>query len=120
MDDISGEVVGPVGFFESGFGRAVLVGCVVGFVCTTSLTTLIVWLAGAGLAAAAAVGAFAGLWGGPGFGGMMGATLHASRRHSWLPDATATAPSASVSHLPSTGPAVSDRRAPVSSANPAA
>src|SRR5688572_17537765 len=116
MDDTGGEVVGPVGFFESGFGRAVLVGCVVGFVCTASLTTLIVWRAGAGLTAAAAVGAFTGFWGGPGFGGMMGATLHASRRHSWLPEATA--PSASVSHLPSAGSRIPDRDA--SPANPAA
>jgi hypothetical protein len=35
--------------------------------------------AGMGAAAALGVGAFTAFWGGPGFGGMMGAVLHYSR-----------------------------------------
>ena len=78
--DVDGAAVG---FFDGGFGRAVAAGTAIGFVCTFSVTMFLMWRTGSSLGTSAAVSAFTGFWGGPGFGGMMGATLHSSRRHSW-------------------------------------
>lgn len=60
-------------FGVPGIGRAFVVGALIGFVLTLGVTGGITLLAGAGLGPAIAVGVYAGLWGGPGFGGMLGA-----------------------------------------------
>jgi hypothetical protein len=61
-------------------------GILIGFVKGSILGGLVVFLvcaaiavaAGCGLGPAVGIGAFAAFWGGPGFGGMMGAVLHHS------------------------------------------
>ena len=60
-------------FGVAGLGRSFIVGSVIGFVLTFVVTGGITLLAGAGWGPALAVGVFAGAWGGPGFGGMLGA-----------------------------------------------
>ena len=62
-----------------GLGRAILMGSLIGFLVVLAIVCTIAVLAGYDAADALGVGAFAGLWGGPGFGGMMGATLAANR-----------------------------------------
>jgi hypothetical protein len=64
-----------------GIGHAVLRGSLIGFVIVATIAWLIAHVAGYSTWDAVGVAAFAGLWGGPGFGGMMGATLAASRAH---------------------------------------
>jgi hypothetical protein len=66
---------------ELGIGRAVLRGSLIGFAIVATIAWVIARFAGFDNVDALGVGAFAGLWGGPGFGGMMGATLAASRAH---------------------------------------
>ncbi len=62
-----------------GMGRALVVGSVIGFVLTMAVTSGITLLAGGGWGPAIVVGAFAGFWGGPGFGGMLAAVLCSDR-----------------------------------------
>ena len=62
-----------------GIGHAVLRGSLVGFVIVATIAWLVARVAGYTTTDAFGVAAFAGLWGGPGFGGMMGATLAANR-----------------------------------------
>ena len=62
-----------------GIGRAFIIGSAIGFVVIFATIALITRMAGADWAPAVAVGAFAALWGGPGFGGMLGLILSASR-----------------------------------------
>lgn len=62
-----------------GTGRAVVVGTLIGFVVVGLLCGGAALAFGASPAGAAAVAAFTGFWGGPGFGGMMGFVLHQSR-----------------------------------------
>ncbi len=57
-------------------GRAFLWGSLVGSVIVFAFCGGIALLAGMGAPAAAGIGLFTALWGGPGFGGMMGATLY--------------------------------------------
>ena len=64
-----------------GIGHAVLRGSLIGFAIVATIAWLVARLGGYSTADAFGVAAFAGLWGGPGFGGMMGATLAASRVH---------------------------------------
>ena len=64
---------------ESGLGEAFLKGSIVGFVVVFVLLGGVTLAAGMGVAAALAIGTFTAFWGGPGFGGMMGAVLHHSR-----------------------------------------
>lgn len=59
--------------------RAVVTGSAVGFVVVAAFTGLTALALGAGAAGAAAVAAFTGVWGGPGFGGMMGYVIHDAR-----------------------------------------
>jgi hypothetical protein len=66
---------------ELGLGRGILRGSLIGFVVVSTIVLVIALLAGYDAADALGIGAFAGLWGGPGFGGMMGATLAASHAH---------------------------------------
>lgn len=59
--------------------RSVIRGTVVGFFVVAGITGGASLAMGSGLAGALAVAGFTGLWGGPGFGGMMGFVLHQSR-----------------------------------------
>ena len=59
-------------------GRAFLWGSLVGSVLVFAFCGGIALLAGMGTPAAIGIGLFTALWGGPGFGGMMGATLYFS------------------------------------------
>jgi hypothetical protein len=64
---------------EAGLIAAFVKGSIVGFVAVFVLLGGMTLAAGMGIAAALEVGAFTAFWGGPGFGGMMGAVLHHSR-----------------------------------------
>jgi hypothetical protein len=66
---------------QLGLGHAILIGSLIGFVTVATVVVLIGLLAGWDARNAIGIGAFAGIWGGPGFGGMMGATLAGSRAH---------------------------------------
>ena len=57
-------------------GRAAVRGALAGFVVVFSVATAIGLNSGFNLAGSVGLGLFAGFWGGPGFGGMLGATLH--------------------------------------------
>jgi hypothetical protein len=61
------------------FGRATAIGAVIGCLVVLTIVTGIALAAGAGVVSALGVGAFAALWGGPGWGGMIGAVRHADR-----------------------------------------
>ena len=64
---------------EAGIGHAAVVGAIIGYCAVLTIVGGIVFAAGAGLGVALAVGAFVGIWGGPGWGGMIAAQLHADR-----------------------------------------
>lgn len=68
-----------VGEPEAGLGRAFVLGSVIGAVLVFVFFVVVLTAAGASLAAAVGVGLFTAFWGGPGFGGMMGAILHHTR-----------------------------------------
>ncbi|MGH8973307.1 MAG: hypothetical protein ACRD0C_08895 [Acidimicrobiia bacterium] len=72
---------GPLsaGATEAGIGRAAVVGALIGYVAVLTIVSGIVLAAGAGLGVALAVGAYVAMWGGPGWGGMIGAQRHADR-----------------------------------------
>ena len=74
---------------ESAALRGALIGTVVGFFVVAGFTVAIALNAGTSLVAAGGVGLFAGFWGGPGFGGMLGATLAATRHEERERDAAA-------------------------------
>ncbi len=60
-------------------GRAFVKGTVLGTVLVFLFCGGISLLAGLGIGAAIGIGAFTAFWGGPGFGGMMGATVYFSQ-----------------------------------------
>ena len=64
---------------EAGLGRAFVMGTVIGCVVVFLVLGGISLAVGLGVGPAIAIGAFTAFWGGPGFGGMMGAVLHHSR-----------------------------------------
>lgn len=64
---------------ERGLFRAFLAGSLIGFIGVFLVLGGITYGVGMGLGPAIGVGLFAAFWGGPGFGGMMGAVLHHSR-----------------------------------------
>lgn len=64
---------------ESAALRGAVIGTVIGFVVVGAVTVAIALNAGTSVVAALGVGAFAAFWGGPGFGGMLGATLGVTR-----------------------------------------
>ena len=64
---------------ERGIGRAAARGALIGFVIVGAFVTAVGVYAGVPLAGAIAMGVFAGLFGGPGFGGMLGAVACATR-----------------------------------------
>ena len=64
---------------DGAIGRAAVKGAVMGYFVVVVLVGGIVLLAGAGVGMALAVGAFVGIWGGPGWGGMVAAQRQADR-----------------------------------------
>ena len=64
---------------ESGLARAFAVGSIVGFIATFAVFGGLTLAVGLGVGPTIGVGLFTAFWGGPGFGGMMGAVLHYSR-----------------------------------------
>jgi hypothetical protein len=75
---------------ESAALRGAVIGTVIGFFVVAGFTIAIALNAGTSLVAAVGLGAFAGFWGGPGFGGMLGATLAVTRNEERERDAAAT------------------------------
>jgi hypothetical protein len=67
---------------DAGLGRAFLRGTVLGFVVVFVVCAGMSLAAGVDLGPAVGIGAFTAFWGGPGFGGMLGAVLHLSRAES--------------------------------------
>ena len=67
------------GAVERAAGRGMVTGAIIGLISVTAVFTVIMLYAGAEPVSAVGVGLFAGFWGGPGFGGMMGAILGAIR-----------------------------------------
>jgi hypothetical protein len=59
--------------------RSFVVGSLLGFVVVFSVAGAIAVIAGTGWGPALGIGSFAGFWGGPGFGGMLGAVMGAER-----------------------------------------
>jgi len=59
---------------ESAAMQGAIVGTFIGFIAVGVATIAIALNAGTSMIAAVGLGAFAGFWGGPGFGGMLGAT----------------------------------------------
>ena len=65
---------------DASIGRAAVRGAIVGFFAVLALiSTLLFTVAGVSLAVALGVGAYVGIWGGPGWGGMVAAQRHADR-----------------------------------------
>ena len=60
-------------------GHTAMIGCLVGFLVVAGVITVSGTLAGIGFGASLALGAFVGMWGGAGFGFMMGSTLPLAR-----------------------------------------
>lgn len=69
----------PVDATEAGIGHAAVVGAIIGYFAVLTIVSGIVLAAGAGLGVALAVGAYVAIWGGPGWGGMIGAQRYADR-----------------------------------------
>jgi hypothetical protein len=69
--------------FDSGdasIGHAAVRGAIIGyFVVLAFVSALVFTTTDVGLGTALAVGAYVGIWGGPGWGGMMAAQMHADR-----------------------------------------
>lgn len=66
---------------EAGLARAYAVGSIAGFVGVGAVCGGIALLGGVEPGAALGAAAFAGFWGGPGFGGTLAGVLHLERRH---------------------------------------
>ena len=69
----------PVDASEAGIGRAAVKGTIIGFVVVVAIVSGIALAGGAGMVSALEIGAFAALWAGPGWGGMVGAVRYADR-----------------------------------------
>jgi len=65
---------------DKGPMRPIIIGTIAGFFVVGGFCGVIGALFGLPLEAAVALGAFTGIWGGPGFGGMMGFVLYQSAR----------------------------------------
>lgn len=74
MSDIDVHREGPG---ESAAAKGFIRGSIGGFVLVFGIGFLVALNAGADLWPAVGIATFAGVWGGPGFGGMIGATLAA-------------------------------------------
>ena len=73
-------------------GRAVVIGCLIGVVSMTALVFGIGMIAGAGPGASLGLGLFCAVWGGLGFGSMIGAVLVGTRQERRARDAEPDAP----------------------------
>ncbi len=73
------EIDRSEGAVERAAGRGMVIGTIIGLVLVTGVFTGMMLFAGAEFVPAVGVGLFAGFWGGPGLGGMMGAILGAVR-----------------------------------------
>jgi hypothetical protein len=70
----------PVDSSDASIGRAAVRGAIVGFFFVVVLVGTILFVAaGVSVGVALAVGAYVGLWGGPGWGGMVAAQARADR-----------------------------------------
>lgn len=76
---------------DRGLGKAFVLGSLIGFVVVFAIFGGLSLVAGLDAPAAAGLGFFTAVWGGPGFGGMMGAVLHHESEEDTLHDATAPA-----------------------------
>jgi hypothetical protein len=63
---------------DDGIGRAFVVGAIAGYVATFTFFAPMALILGLGIGPAIGIGAFTAFFGGPGFGGMMGAVLRYS------------------------------------------
>lgn len=64
---------------EPNVGRTAMIGYAVGFVVSVVVITAVGTIAGMGFGASLGLGAFVGVWGGGGFGFMMGGTIPLAR-----------------------------------------
>ncbi|HEU5449416.1 MAG TPA: hypothetical protein VFW57_10420 [Acidimicrobiia bacterium] len=65
---------------DASIGRAAVKGAIIGFFAVLALvSTLLFLVTGVSLAVARGVGAYVGIWGGPGWGGMVAAQRRADR-----------------------------------------
>ena len=64
---------------EQRIGHAAVRGTLVGYVAVTVIVTIIGLFSDAGIGPSIAIALFCAFWGGPGFGGMIGATLALTR-----------------------------------------
>lgn len=64
---------------EPDIGHTAMIGAAIGFVVALATVTISGTVAGLGLTVSIGLGAFVGLWGGAGFGFMMGATIPFAR-----------------------------------------
>lgn len=77
-DTHPGSAHDPGGDGDSGPLRNIIVGTIAGFFLVGGFCGIVGLAFGLPPVAAAALGAFTGIWGGPGFGGMMGFVLYQS------------------------------------------
>lgn len=85
------ENVHSEGPSESAAAKGFIRGSIAGFILVAGIGFLIALNAGADVWPAIGIAAFAGTWGGPGFGGMIGATL-AALKHDEAEDAASRIP----------------------------
>lgn len=71
---------GPEPAFGEGIARSALLGATIGFVTTTAGVTAAGMAGDLGLGASLGLGSFIGIWGGAGFGFMLGGTIPLGRR----------------------------------------
>jgi hypothetical protein len=65
---------------EASIGHAAVTGAIIGYFAVLALVSALVFTtAGVGFGVALAVGAYVAIWGGPGWGGMVAAQMHADR-----------------------------------------
>jgi hypothetical protein len=73
------NVTGTASAADASIGRAAVAGAAIGFVVIFTLMAAILLGAGSGLVSAVGVGTFVAAFGGPGWGGMIGAVRCAER-----------------------------------------
>lgn len=78
MNPTKTKEVGQMSMGE-GVGRAAAIGAAIGFVAFSAFAGSVGLFAGMDMAPAAGLGAFVGIWGGPGFGAMMGGIFAVTR-----------------------------------------
>ncbi len=71
----SGAEIAPGRTVDQRVGRAAALGALIGLVVMSALGTAMALATGFDMTDSLGLGVFAGVWGGPGFGGMLGATL---------------------------------------------